>query len=279
MGAGAFSCAQSQFAEGLMDRNDLALKMRRLVQWVDSQRQPPSLIRKEFRGTPLGHCYLTMDVGRQTPFASSNLNRVYLCGAEEGMSSGGVGRLIDLFATEGVKRFFVWLSPGPDMDRARGWLEHHGLVRVRRTGYPTLCRTGNAPVHYQTDLDVREVDAEEIAQASDQLGETLWPEYSRSAGREKFFHYMAFDGERPVAIAALCIFEDLGYLMATTTAEADRKRGAQQALIAKRIERAEQMGCAVQVSETLYMIEHSYRNLRRAGFEEAYEKEIYEWNA
>ena len=262
-----------------MDKIDLSLKMRRLAQWVDSQRQPPTLIRREFRGTPFGHCYLTMDVDRQTPFASSNINRVYLCGAEEGMSSAGVGRLIDLFATEGAKRFFVWLSPGPNMELARGWLEAHGLSRITRTGYPTLCRTERAPVRFETDLEVREVNAEEIAQASAELGETLWPEYSRSAGRDKFFHYMAFDGARPVAIAALCIFEDLGYLMAAATAESDRKRGAQQALIAKRVERAEQMGCSIQVSETLYMIEHSYRNLQRAGFEEAYEKEIYEWNA
>ena len=82
-----------------------------------------------------------------------------------------------------------------------------------------------------------------------------------------------------MAIAALCVFEDIGYLMAAATAENDRKRGAQQALIAKRIARAEQTGCSIQVSETLYMIEHSLRNLQRAGFEEAYEKEVYEWNA
>jgi len=90
---------------------------------------------------------------------------------------------------------------------------------------------------------------------------------------------MAFDGTRPVAIAALCIFEELGYLMAAATAESHRKRGEQQALIAKRIERAEQKGCSMLVSETLHMLEHSYRNLRRAGFVEAYEKEVYEWNA
>src|SRR5882757_11019330 len=63
----AFCCMASRFAEGIMDKIDLSLKMRRLAQWVDSQRQPPSLIRKEFRGTPFGHCYLTMDVDRQTP--------------------------------------------------------------------------------------------------------------------------------------------------------------------------------------------------------------------
>jgi GNAT superfamily N-acetyltransferase len=122
------------------------------------------------------------------------------------------------------------------------------------------------------------VSAEEIAAARDQLGDTIWPDYARSAGQEGFFHYMAFDGQRPVAIATLCIFEDLGYLMAAATAESHRKRGAQQALIAKRIERAERLGCSMVVSETLYMIEHSYRNLQRAGFEEVYEKEVYEWS-
>jgi hypothetical protein len=75
------------------------------------------------------------------------------------------------------------------------------------------------------------------------------------------------------------LFEDIGYLMSAATAEGDRKRGAQQALIAKRIARAEQAGCSIQISETLHMIEHSLRNLQRAGFEEAYEKEVYQWNA
>jgi hypothetical protein len=27
------------------------------------------------------------------------------------------------------------------------------------------------------------------------------------------------------------------------------------------------------------MLEHSYRNLQRAGFEEVYDKDVYEWNA
>jgi GNAT superfamily N-acetyltransferase len=195
------------------------------------------------------------------------------------MDFDSVGRLIDLFAAEGVKRFFVWLSPGPDMDVVRRWLVGSGLSRIRRTGYPTLCRNAPSPFQFSTDLEIREVSVDEIEGTRDQLGDTLWPEYVRSAGSDGFFHYMAFDGGRAVAIAALCVFEDIGYLMAAATAETHRNRGAQQALIAKRIERAEQIGCPILVSETLYMLEHSYRNLQRAGFQEAYEKEVYEWNA
>ena len=262
-----------------MDEIDLSLKMRRLAAWLDGRCQPDSLIRKQFTGAPFGNCYVTIDPDRQAPYASANLNRVYLCGTEAGMDFDSVARLIDLFTTQGVKRFFAWLSPGPNMDVMRRWLEGSGLSRIRRTGYPTLCRSDRSPVQFRTDLEIREVSVEEIEGTRDLLGDTLWPEYARSAGKEDFFHYMAFDDGRPVAIAALCIFEDLGYLTAAATAERHRQRGAQQALIAKRVERAEQIGCSFMVSETLYMLEHSYRNLQRAGFREAYEKEVYEWNA
>jgi hypothetical protein len=132
-------------------------------------------------------------------------------------------------------------------------------------------------VRFATELDVREVGVDDIEAARDQLGETLWQEYARSAGKDGFFHYMAFDGKRPVAIAALAIFEGLGYLFAATTKEADRGRGAQQALIARRLEQAARSGCSVLASETLSILEHSLRNLQRAGFQQAYEKEVYAW--
>ncbi len=262
-----------------MDEFELSLKLRRLAAWLDGRCQPDSLIRKQFLGSPFGSCYVTVDPGRQGPFPSANLNRVYLCGTETGMDFDSVERLIDLFRAEGVRRFFVWLSPGPHMDVVRRWLQGSGLSRIRRTGYPTLCRSARSPLQFKTNLEIREVSVDDIEAARDRLGDTLWPEYARSAGTKDFFHYMAFDGGEPVAIAALCIFEDIGYLMAAATAESHRKRGAQQALIAKRVERAEQLGCSIQVSETLYMLEHSYRNLQRAGFREVYEKEVYEWNA
>jgi ribosomal protein S18 acetylase RimI-like enzyme len=89
---------------------------------------------------------------------------------------------------------------------------------------------------------------------------------------------MAFDGARPVATAALAVQDDMAYLLSAATREGDRGRGAQQALIAARLARAAQIGCAVQVSETLSILEHSLRNLQRAGFREVYEKEVYAWS-
>lgn len=262
-----------------MDKFVLSSKMKHLTAWLDGRCQPKTLARKQFEGSPFGSCYVTIDPTRQAAFPSANMNRVYLCGREPGMDPGSITRLIDLFKAEGIRRFFVWVSPGPDMDVIRTWLEEAGLCRIRRTGYPTLCREGGRPVEFRTDLWIREVSLDEIDEARDQLGQTMWPEFARSAGKAGFYHFMAFDRSDPVAIAALCVFQELGCLMAAATAESHRKRGAQQALIAKRVERAEQLGCRTLVSETLYVLEHSYRNLQRAGFEEVYEKELYEWNA
>jgi GNAT superfamily N-acetyltransferase len=261
-----------------LDKFDLSRKMKRLTAWLDTQNQPDGLAGRRFHGVSFGDAYVTIDPERQTPHASANLNRVHLCGAEERMSPDGVTRLIDFFADHGVQRFFVWLSPGPDMDEARSLLDHAGFSRNQWTRYPTLCRERHTPSHFKTDLNIRQVGPDDIAASREPLGETLWPAYVTSAGKQGFFHYMAFDGGRPVAIAALCVFEDVGYLMAAATAERDRKRGAQQALIAKRVAQAERLGCALLVSETLSMLEHSYRNLQRAGFEEVYDKDVYEWN-
>jgi hypothetical protein len=89
-----------------MDQIGLALKLRRLAAWLDGRCQPDNLIRKQLRGAPFGDCYVTIDPDRQGPLAASfNQNRVYLCGAEAGMGPDSVGRLIELFRAEGVRRY------------------------------------------------------------------------------------------------------------------------------------------------------------------------------
>ena len=87
--------------------------MKRLTHWLDSQHPPAGFVRKCFDGPPFGNCYITIDPDRQARFASGNMNCVYLCGAEPGMNSDSIRHIIDLFAAEGIERFFVWLSPGP----------------------------------------------------------------------------------------------------------------------------------------------------------------------
>jgi GNAT superfamily N-acetyltransferase len=256
-----------------MDVLSLSRKMQRLALWLDENCQPESVVRHR-----LGEGFVTIDPQRQGDIASCNFNRVYLCGCESGMDAASVVRWIELFTAQDVRKFFVWLSPGHGMETARGWLEAGGFSRVPNVRYPKLLRDGGAQAPFRTDLDIREITPTEILAAREALGEALWPGYLRSAGKDGFFHYMAFDGARPVATAALAVHDDMAYLLSAATREADRGRGAQQALIAARLARAEQLGCAIQVSETLNILEHSLRNLQRAGFREIFAKEVYAWS-
>ena len=67
----------------------------------------------------------------------------------------------------------------------------------------------------------------------------------------------------------------MGHLCMAFTAEPDRRNGAQQALIARRIETATALGCRILVSETLSFLKSSLGNLRRASFAPVYDKEVY----
>jgi len=126
-----------------------------------------------------------------------------------GNGSDGAARLIDFSAGHGIERFFVWLSPGPTwtsaelLDQAAfraftGRVIRHCAANARR---PCLSRT---------DLRIRQVGPDDIGRQPRKpwvrrCGRNL---RRRQAGR--IFPLHGVDGSRPVAIAALCMFEDIG---------------------------------------------------------------------
>jgi GNAT superfamily N-acetyltransferase len=177
-----------------------------------------------------------------------------------------------------VKKFYVWLSPGPRIDAVRGWLTDAGMTRVQYVRYPTLMRDAVMPSRAASGIEVREMDATEAVRLAERHEGIAWPDYLRSAGTPGFHHFMAFDDGRPIATAVLCVLGDLGYLGAALTAQPFRGRGAQQALIARRVEAAVLLGCRILVSETLSILKDSLGNLQKAGFTPVFEKEVYEAN-
>ena len=259
-----------------MDDFVLAQAIKRLTGWMDGRSGRAGLVQHSFDSAPVGTAYVCLLPGDDSRHASANHNRVHLCGAEGGFTREGVVRLAGLFDEANVGRFFVWLSPGPDMESVRGWLVEAGLSRVPYVAYPTLVRGVHESSSVETDLEVRELEVGEAAGFANGLDDAAWPEYLPSAGAPGFYHFMAFDRRRPVASAVLCVSGELGYLSMARTAEPDRRRGAQRALIAKRIEKARALGCRTLASETLSILTTSLGNLLKAEFQPAYEKEVYQ---
>jgi hypothetical protein len=258
-----------------IDNLALARTMQRLAAAIDAACRPAAAVRRVFDAPPFGTAHVCISPGEESEFASSNHNRIHLCGTDGGLTRDGLAQLCRLFAEAGVGRFFVWLTPGPDMDAVRGWLAEAGMARHPHVAYPTLARPAGAAERVATDIEVRELAAENAADTLASIEGASWPDFRRSLGAPGFSHYVTYDCGRPIASAALQVAGDVGHLCMAFTAEPDRRRGAQQALIARRIEQATARGCRVLVSETLSFLKSSLGNLRRAGFAPAYDKDVY----
>src|SRR4030095_7432839 len=111
-----------------------------------------------------------------------NFNRVHLYGAEQGLTAHGMARIADLFRQAGVKKFYVWLSPGPGIDAVRGWLTDAGMTRRQYVRYPTLMRDVVMSPRAGSRIEAREVDATEAVRLAERHEGIAWPDYLRSAG-------------------------------------------------------------------------------------------------
>lgn len=242
---------------------------------IDIEAIASTLYRMRARQEQLGSAQITVDPASTEPAASLNRNRIYLCGRAGGLTYDELIALINQFDAKAVKRAFVWLSPGPDLDTVREWLRALGLVKVTWTRYPTLLRSPG-PMTASSAFEIRRVDRDEVSHARERFGLVTMAGFEASLGRDGFHHYMAYEAGWPVASAALVQFEDIGYLTYALTSEPHRRRGAQQALIARRVNDAAELGCAHVISQTLTMLKSSFANLQRCGFREIYEQEVYE---
>ncbi|MCP3390260.1 GNAT family N-acetyltransferase [Bradyrhizobium sp. CCGB12] len=161
----------------------------------------------------------------------------------------------------------------------RGWLFKAGMKPNPYVRYPTLARHASPSSPIATKIDVQQLSPSEAKQIVKSHDGIAFPDFSRSSPEQRGWHYfVAFDGGQALATARLYVQGELGYLGTAFTGEPCRRRGAQQALIAKRIEVAAALGCRVLISETLSILKSSLNNLQKAEFRTIFEKEVYEAN-
>ena len=186
--------------------------------------------------------------------------------------------LLDMFESRRIPRVFAWLSPGPDDSLVREWLHGLSFVRVPWTRYPTMLLSAAAEKMPGTHVrDPADRCGGIRARHGSRLDDAVMEGFERTLGKPGFHHYLLFDAGRPIALAALVKFGEIGYLTYAGTVERERRRGAQSALIAHRVAAAQSMGCTHIVSQTLTMLEDSFANLQRCGFREVYEQEVFEY--
>lgn len=108
------------------------------------------------------------------------------------------------------------------------------------------------------------------------MPDQLQPWVGSLVGRPNWYHYLTWSEQEPVAAAALFVQADIGWLGITGTLPTARRRGAQSALMARRLRDGAELGCRWFVTETGQDLPErpnpSFHNMLRAGFAVAYHR-------
>lgn len=212
------------------------------------------------------------------------LNRAVAVGLRTPLEPGDLDRLIEAYREAGVPRFFVQVSPAAGPPALYRWLAERGFERYNN--WTKLFRPLDDRVpEEETDLRIQRIDPTDAAPFGQMVAPHFdWPSpmdeaLAGTVGRPGWRHYFAYDGDVPVAAAGLFTHGGYAYLGPAVTLETHRRRGAQSALIARRLRDAVQMDCHTALSDTAEERPDkpvpSYRNMRRLGFRIAYVRPNY----
>ncbi len=173
----------------------------------------------------------------------------------------------------------VPVSPNlPDTERAEAWLNAHGFA----PGYAWMkfVRGPHPPRFRAPEVEVAEITAGDeepfgmIAATGFDLPAWSASFFADLPGREGWRCYVARVDGVAQACAAMLIDGGVAEFGIAATLEPARGRGCQLALLHRRIADAVEAGCELLFVETGERVDDrpapSYRNILRAGFEEAY---------
>lgn len=207
-------------------------------------------------------------------------NHAHGFGLDGPLREAELEKAVDELRTRASPVWAMQLPDTPDFTQARDWLATRKLAPSG--AWAKFWRRPDPPAPATTALDLREVGH---AHAMDfgrvvQGGFGAPPPFAGWAAalvrRPGWRTYVAYDGNEPVAGGALFLKGGLAWLGLGSTLPTHRGRGAQGAILGRRIADAVEAGARCIVTETGRPEpgeegKHpSYRNILRAGFEIAY---------
>ena len=208
-------------------------------------------------------------------------NRTIGLGVRVPASRDSVDALIAKYRAAGVTRFGIQLSPAARPSDVSGWLTAHGL---HVSDYWTkVYMPHDAARAVQTDLRITRIDAslaDRLRTCVHGFGMPPAPPLHRRDDRKSRMASLHRVGRpRAAAVGALFVHGDVGWLGIGATLPAYRRRGAQGALMARRIADGADLGCRWFASETGQDLPDkpnpSFHNMLRTGFRVAYHRPNY----
>ena len=204
------------------------------------------------------------------------LNRAWLPGHLPAVTSDSLAAVLDHVRTRGVARLLVhcprWATPdGFPIANARP------VIPMVKLFQPADLRAESP-----SSLSIRAIEVihrrlfGEVAAQGNEAPPFMADGFNSTVGQEGWRHYLAFDGATPVAAAAVRFHATVAWCCFAGTIPAYRGRGAQRALLARRVSDAAAHGCTWVTCESLpdrpKVPSFSLANMLATGFTPAYER-------
>ena len=214
-----------------------------------------------------------------TVLDSGFFNRVVGLGSQGPVAAADVDAVSAWFRSLGLGESMIQVPNEVMTPELATWLDDAGYHRGRN--WVKLWHPLDDIREAETSLRIAQVGPDQadafaaIVVEAMQFPVEVGPLAAAIVGVYGWRHYLGYDGETPVAAAAMFVDGDTAWFGFGATREAARGRGGQSAMFAARLRDARDLGCTLAVTETGEEtpedpVNPSYRNMVRAGFTLAY---------
>ncbi|MEM7431422.1 MAG: hypothetical protein AAF351_05720 [Pseudomonadota bacterium] len=229
----------------------------------------------DWRLEPVGH--LLCSVCDSEP--NILINRVF--GLRHDTDDGQLADALALYRDAGVDRFFLHVIPEQLGDDFRAKLTDAGYQRYR--AWMKFQRSGQPIDVPSTDFDLQIINsrnAEDFARIVSNAFDfepTFRPTLAALTDSKIWQLHMSFDGDQPAGTGGLFIANGGAYFDFGATDPTFRQRGSQTTVLKQRVSSAADHGVDFMTTMTGEAVpgdkQHSYSNILKCGFEEAYLRE------
>lgn len=210
-------------------------------------------------------------------------NRVIGLGVSSPTSPAEIDRIFDWYASQGQTDIWVEVSPASHPENLAELLAARGLVDTGRRQAKvwrkaTAMSTTDSPVVVElTPADREAFAAVNVAAWATPAALGAW--FGATLGTPGFRHFGVREGDRLVAVGAMCVTSSTAWLGFGATLPEYRGRGMQTAIFIRRINEAVAMSCDVVHTETAADTpahpNPSLHNMLRVGFTTIYYKVVF----
>lgn len=224
-------------------------------------------------------------VGVTRAFDILAYNRAIGLGLTADAGEDDLDAILGYFRDQGIPRAFVQLHPDARPRRLAALLEERGLSHYNN--WVKLHRSTDGEPAVDTMLRIERIDhtlgadCARIVTTAFEWDARLGQLVGAPVGRPGWWHYLAFDGDRPVSAASMFLAGEYAWFAFAATLPEARGRGAQNAMLARRLRDAREAGARwVSIETAEERPDHpspSYRNVVRSGFAVAFVRPNFLW--